>query len=335
MSYAKAMTLYGSDKPDLRIPGQLERLDSVAPSSLVAMLCKLENPIVEGFCINMQDDDPDQTRAFISSFMNPQIYASKAYAKTAHGMPGISIIDSRKPLGGLASLGHEGAEAVRRKFELTEGDVLVMCCRPNEYYKSGSTPIGDMRRDMYYQAAEQGLASKLSGFRPAWIVDFPLFTEAGEEDAAQAGASGLCATHHPFTAPKCTEREQLSKLLTDPLTILGDHFDLVINGVEVGGGSRRIHDGVKQEFILRDVLKLGSEKVESFRHLIEALKDGCPPHTGFAIGFDRLLALLLDVQSVRDVIAFPKDGSGSDPTVKSPSAITEDQLNTYHLTMTD
>ena len=105
----------------------------------------------------------------------------------------------------------------------------------------------------------------------------------------------------------------------------------MINGVEVGGGSRRIHDAKLQEMILRDVLKMPKDRVEDFRHLLNALEAGCPPHAGFAIGFDRLMTILTRQTSVRDVIAFPKWGDGEDRMVGAPAKMTKEQLKTYHL----
>ena len=147
------------------------------------------------------------------------------------------------------------------------------------------------------------------------------------------GSAGICSTHHPFTAP--VAKQDLRNLYTDPLSIIGDHYDLVINGVEVGGGSVRIHDAAIQELIFRDVLKMSPERIEDFRHLLEALSAGCPPHAGFALGFDRLMAVLLEKESVKDVIAFPKTAAGEDKMVSSPAKMTEDQLKTYHLAVRD
>lgn len=195
--------------------------------------------------------------------------------------------------------------------------------------------LGNMRVDINHAAIEKGFSPPLVGCRPLWIVDFPLFTKQSDADGAPSGASGLCSTHHPFTAPRVKDEKGLEALLSDPLSVRGDHFDLVINGVEVGGGSRRIHDAEMQEFVLREVLQLSKGQIENFRHLLNALKDGCPPHTGFALGFDRLMALLMDVPSVRDVIAFPKYGNGVDQVVKSPAPITNEQLSTYHLAISD
>ncbi len=142
---------------------------------------------------------------------------------------------------------------------------------------------------------------------------------------------GFSATHHPFTAPLAPEDFDL--LLTDPLRAKADHYDLVVNGVELGGGSRRIHIAKLQEFVMRDILKMSDEGVAQFSHLLDALRAGCPPHAGFALGFDRLVAVLSRTNSIRDVIAFPKTMKGEDPMVKSPGRITPEQLETYHLAL--
>lgn len=162
-----------------------------------------------------------------------------------------------------------------------------------------------------------------------WITDFPLFSPTNDTDPGQGGSAGLTSTHHPFTAPKTAEDVEL--LLTTPEKAVAAHFDMVVNGVELGGGSRRIHNGEIQEFIFRDVLKMNSERVEDFRHLLDVLRSGCPPHTGFALGWDRVLAVAMGAESVRDVIAFPKSGKGEDPLVKSPTPMMQSQLDTYHL----
>jgi aspartyl-tRNA synthetase len=113
---------------------------------------------------------------------------------------------------------------------------------------------------------------------------------------------------------------------------VADHYDLVVNGVELGGGSRRIHDAAVQEFIFRDILKMPAERLADFSHLLDALRSGCPPHAGLALGFDRLVAVMLGKESVRDVIAFPKTGKGGDDAmVGAPSLMTEEALKTYHL----
>ena len=143
----------------------------------------------------------------------------------------------------------------------------------------------------------------------------------------------MSSTHHPFTAPKTPADVDL--LFTAPEKALAAHYDIVVNGVELGGGSRRIHNGEIQEFVFRDVLKMSSERVEDFRHLLDVLRSGCPPHAGIALGWDRLMAVMLGTESVREVIAFPKSGKGEDMLVKSPTQMTQSQLHTYHLQLKD
>jgi aspartyl-tRNA synthetase len=170
-------------------------------------------------------------------------------------------------------------------------------------------------------------------FKFVWITDFPLFTPSSDSEPGQGGSAGFSSTHHPFTAPKLPE--DVDKLLTDPSSAVAAHYDIVLNGVELGGGSRRIHSAAMQEFIFKDVLKMKPERVEDFRHLLDVLRSGCPPHAGIALGWDRLMAVMCGRESVRDVIAFPKSGRGEDLLVKSPNRMTDEQLVTYHLNLRD
>lgn len=113
--------------------------------------------------------------------------------------------------------------------------------------------------------------------------------------------------------------------------VRGQHYDLVLNGAEIGGGSVRIHDAALQKYVMRDVLKLDKDEMSRFAHLLSALECGAPPHGGIAIGFDRLISILADAPSIRDVIAFPKTGTGADPVFKSPSTSTDSVLREYGL----
>lgn len=120
-------------------------------------------------------------------------------------------------------------------------------------------------------------------------------------------------------------------MLTNPLKAKADHYDIVVNGVELGGGSRRIHSRGVQEYVMRDVLKMSPARIQDFEHLLKALEAGCPPHAGLAIGFDRLMAVLCNTESVRDVIAFPKNSKGDDVTVGSPRKVAPEELGRYGL----
>lgn len=161
-----------------------------------------------------------------------------------------------------------------------------------------------------------------------WVTEFPMFKPVEEGEPGQ-GTAGISASHHPFTAP--LSAADLELLFTDPLQAKSAAYDLVLNGVEVGGGSERNHIAEVQEFIMRDVLRMTDERVADFRHLFEALRSGCPPHAGFALGFDRLVALMTDTPTVRDVMAFPKTMKGEDPFVRSPSKLRDEQLAPYGL----
>lgn len=183
-------------------------------------------------------------------------------------------------------------------------------------------------------AFKQKVLEPESRYAPLWITEFPLFTATKHDpEEGQGSPTGLSSTHHPFTAPLNSYH---TSLVSDaPDKALADHYDLVINGVELGGGSRRIHSAAFQEYILRDVLSLSEARMKEFEHLLKVLKAGCPPHAGFALGFDRLVALMLGKDSVRDVIAFPKGSGGEDKFVGSPATIKDEELERYGLQLRD
>lgn len=253
------------------------------------------------------------------------------FISNPEGQPGIFIFDSRKPLQGLQPFGFEAAERLEDMYELEDGDLIVIQARKKEPFSGGSTLIGNLRLALHRAAVAKGLIPAPEGFEFLWITDFPLFSPSNDTDPGQGGAAGFSATHHPFTAPKTAE--DVGLLSTDPASVRAEHYDIVVNGVELGGGSRRIHDARVQEYIMRDVLKMSEERLQDFRHLLDVLRAGCPPHAGIALGFDRLIAVMLGKESVRDVIAFPKSGKGEDLLVKAPNAVTREQLETYHLSL--
>lgn len=154
-----------------------------------------------------------------------------------------------------------------------------------------------------------------------WITDFPLFTPTNAE------RTQFESTHHPFTAPI---DEHLSWINSPQqwAQMTGQHYDLVLNGFEVAGGSIRIFDSFLQRFVLHDILRLPIEHLE---HLLKALGYGAPPHGGIALGLDRLLALLLETEHIRDVIAFPKTSNGKDLMAQAPSAVEQSELDYYFL----
>lgn len=331
MTYTQAMSEYGSDKPDLRIPIQpFSRIDHLLPADLVSKITSLIKPVVEVMIVPAKDST-ENIRRLIGGFLDSP--DNRRFLDNPSGGPGIFIYDSGKPLQGLSAFGFEAVEELERMFDLRDGYVIILQAREDAQLSGGSTPLGDMRN-----AVHKALASLLPhdwrDFKPVWITDFPLFSPSNASEPGQGGNAGLASTHHPFTSPKSAG--DVDMLLTDPSQVIGDHYDLVINGEEIGGGSKRIHHAEMQEFIMRDILKMDDERIADFSHLLEALRSGCPPHAGIALGFDRLVAMIHASRTekkttLRDVIAFPKSGKGDDLMVKSPGPMTEDVLETYHL----
>ncbi|KXS95626.1 hypothetical protein AC578_3548 [Pseudocercospora eumusae] len=328
MTYEEAMSKYGSDKPDLRYGSEIRRIEYMLPADLIKKIGPLDFPIVEVMKLTISDD-PNKTRKYINAFMDSP--EAQPFIQNPEGQPGIFIFDSRKPLQGLQPFGFEAAEQLEEILALHDGDVVIIQARKDTPFSGGSTPLGNLRLAMNKAAVQQGYLPAPSGFAFTWITDFPLFSASSDRasEPGQGGSAGISATHHPFTAPKTPEDVDL--LVSDPLAVKADHYDLVVNGVELGGGSRRIHSAAMQEYVMREVLKMSDERMKDFAHLIEVLRAGCPPHAGLALGFDRLVAVMLGKDSVRDVIAFPKSGKGEDMLVKSPTRMTKEQLETYHL----
>ena len=334
MRYAEAMSLYGSDKPDLRFDSEFHRLEHVLPADLVSKLSDLKNPVIEAFKLDLKSSNEDDdaisvSQKFIKSFLDSS--DATPFHSNPSGAPGVFIYNPRAPLRGLSAFGFEAALSIESLLSPDEGSLIILQARPNAPLHGGSTPLGNLRSHLIKAALKQNLLKPSTPFAPVWITSFPLFTPTSTSAAepGQGGTAGLSSTHHPFTSPQSPEDVDL--LLTSPQDAIADHYDLVINGVELGGGSRRIHNADFQTFILRDVLQMSEARLKDFEHLIKVLKAGCPPHAGFALGFDRLVALMRGKESVRDVIAFPKGGDGGDRLVASPARMREEELETYGL----
>lgn len=336
MTYSEAMSSYGSDKPDLRFPGKLSRVERLLPPDLISKLTDIENPIIEVFKLDLDEPpDTDEDDAISSAQKLVTSFLSSPEAAPFHsnlsGAPGVFIYNPLAPLRGLSAFGFEAASSIESLLSPAEGTILILQARPNAPLTGGCTPLGKIRSHLLKAAMKRNLLTPPEPFAPVWIIDFPLFTptSTSASEPGQGGSAGLSSTHHPFTSPKTPA--DIDLLLTSPLDAIADHYDLVINGVELGGGSRRIHNADFQTFILREVLNLSKERLKDFEHLIKVLRAGCPPHAGFALGFDRLVALMRGRESVRDVIAFPKGGDGGDRFVGSPGMMREEELRRYGL----
>jgi aspartyl-tRNA synthetase len=273
--------------------------------------------------------DPQSAKEFVFKFFaSPE---AAPFMSNPDGQPGVFFYGPGQPLNGLQPFGFEAADMLESSLDLNEGDIVFLQARKNSPFTGGSTSMGRLRLAVHKFAVTEGYIPPLDPklFEFLWITDFPLFSPINDSDPGQGGSAGLCSTHHPFTSP--LSAKDVDHLATSPGEALADHYDVVVNGVELGGGSRRIHDARMQEYILRDVLKMSKERLKDFQHLLDVLDTGCPPHAGIALGFDRLIAVMLGRESLRDVIAFPKNGKGEDVLVKSPNRMTPEQLATYHL----
>jgi aspartyl-tRNA synthetase len=210
-------------------------------------------------------------------------------------------------------LADEEVQGILRLAGLKEGEVLVLA--------AGGAEINPVLAGMREYCAR--LTDALPGdvYSFLWVTDFPLFDWDEDEKRYKSN-------HHPFTSPA---PECLDYLEERPLEVTSDSYDMVLNGVELGGGSIRIHDPELQDRVFR-ILGLSEEEVrEKFGFLLEALRYGPPPHGGIAYGLDRLVMLMADKDSIRDVIAFPKTQSGADPLTGAPDAVTPAQLKELRL----
>jgi aspartyl-tRNA synthetase len=308
LTYAEAMRRYGSDRPDLRVP--LELVDvadllgevdfkvfagpAADPEGRVAALC-----LPGGAELSRKEID-DYTK-FVG------IYGAKglAYVKvndwTGQGREGL-----QSPI--LKFLPDAAVTGIMARTGAQDGDLIFFGAdKANVVNES----IGALRTKLGH---ERGLAE--SGWRPLWVVDFPMF----EHDPS---TGRWVALHHPFTAPK---DDQLERLESDPGGVESRAYDLVLNGTEVGGGSIRIHREEVQRSVFR-LLKISDADAEArFGFLLNALKYGCPPHGGIAFGLDRLVMLMTGSPSIRDVMAFPKTQTASCLLTDAPSAVDEAQL---------
>lgn len=327
MTYAEAMANYGVDKPDLRYGKPLKRVETWLPANLISKITPLAHPAVDALVLSTENGSARETQQFISSFLDSS--DGEVFRNNPEGGPGVFVIDRTRPLHGLQSLEFEAAEKITNACDLQQGDLLILQAREDTAFSGGSLPIGNLRTALWREAVKQGLVEPAHGFQPLWVTDFPLFSPVSDAEPGQGGAAGLASTHHPFTSPKTARDVDL--LLESPRQVIGEHYDLVMNGVELGGGSRRIHNADMQRLIMERVLKMSPDRVAEFNHLLDVLRAGCPPHAGIALGFDRLVAVMLGKSSLREVIAFPKNGSGQDVLMKSPGTLSQAQLDTYHL----
>ncbi|KAJ1554777.1 hypothetical protein HK405_004092 [Cladochytrium tenue] len=353
MPYAHAMRTYGSDKPDTRYGLEIQNVTEAVDgrpepeypdpfrrgTAVEALVVKAD----AAAALSAKDRDAVLQAVLRESFPLYGGTVSPRDLVLARAANASKLLLSSGVLGGAGGSGTQppiAPDALLAALGASEGDLVAVARRPAGLW-GGNTPMGRVRTHLATRLREKGaLAEDPDAFNFLWVVDFPLFTPAVEEVAPGQAASTdtttvsplafppLEATHHPFTAPAAADQPHL---FSNPLRVRAQHYDLVLNGAEVAGGSVRVHRAPLQRRIMQDLLRIPAAKVDrDFGHLLDALSLGCPPHGGVAIGFDRLMAIACGARSIRDVIAFPKL-RGGDLFAGSPNAVDPARLKEYGL----
>ncbi len=302
MPYSEAIEKYGSDKPDTRFEMLIHDLTDVLKGNNFVVFDSAE--YIGGLCaIGCGSYSRKQLDGLTNWVKRPQIGAKGlVYVKCNEDGTFKSSVDK--------FYSQDDLKKWANVFNAQPGDLILVLSGDKPAMQSA---LGELRLEMGNQL---GLLDK-NTFKPLWVVDFPLL-EWDEE------GQRFHAMHHPFTAPK---PEDISLLDTDPGKARANAYDLVINGVEIGGGSVRIFDSGLQ-LKMFDLLGFTPEQADAqFGFLMNAFKYGAPPHAGIAFGFDRLVSLFAGLDSIRDVIAFPKNNSGRDVMIDSPSEVAKEQLD--------
>ena len=301
LTYADAMKFYGNDKPDLRFDMKFVDLTALAKGAGFVVIDQAE--IALGICAKGAGEYTRKQLDELTEWVKRPQIGAKGLIYVRYQQDGVlkSSVDKFYSQEQLKSW----ADAVGA----VPGDLILVLSGDE---KSTRKQLSELRLKM---GEELGLRDR-SVFVPLWVVDFPLL-EWDEE------SQRFHAMHHPFTSPK---REDIPLLESDPGSVRANAYDLVINGVEVGGGSIRIHDRATQQLMFTHLGFTEEEAQKQFGFLLEAFEFGAPPHGGIAFGFDRLCAIFGGSDSIRDYIAFPKNNSGRDVMIDSPSTLDEAQL---------
>jgi aspartyl-tRNA synthetase len=306
MTYDDAMKMYGSDKPDIRFGMKFREMNEVCQQNNFVVFDSAE--LVVGITVkggaSFSRKQLDKLTDFVKT---PQVGATGlVYCKCNEDGTFKSSVDkffSQEDLNNWADT-----------CKSSSGDlILIMAGEKDKTRKAFSTLRLHLAEELELRNPEE--------FSPLWVLDFPLLE--WDEDTNR-----YHAMHHPFTSPKPNDIEKLD---TDPVAVRANAYDLVMNGNEIGGGSIRIHDRDLQKLMFKHLGFTDEQAKDQFGFLMEAFEYGAPPHGGIAFGFDRLCAIMGGKESIRDFIAFPKNNSGRDIMIDSPSVIDEEQLKELNI----
>jgi aspartyl-tRNA synthetase len=316
LSYQDVMRDYGTDRPDLRNPLKLVDIADIMQDSTLAILKQIALDENSRIVAIKTTEHPKLSRKYIEQLTN---------LMKQHGMEGLSYIK-------ISDIAYNKDDDVRSPLTkyLTKKQMLALLNRVGAHSKdivfiggAKQTIVNNAMSVLRMQLAED-LELMKSSWAPVWIVNFPMF----EFESSTSGQRLCKSMHHPFTSPQDLNPE---KLMEQPAKALAKAYDIVINGYEIGGGSIRIHDASLQTSVFNLLNINAIEAEDKFGHLLSALRFGCPPHGGIALGLDRLLMLMLDVPSIKEVIAFPKTQTGQCLLTQAPTRISNNQLQELSL----